>query len=193
MRPSCISHSPPCLSLLGGPDPWLTHPYICSPTIILANLNIHVGSERPNLKFFSEILWPFHLIRNLGLIISWNFYVFWVSVPASCSLTVASSFPPSVIGFVEAFSSVGPLFSQIYPSPLFTLAHCLYHEPLFQWLWTNDFIWSIRSVYHHMSLRVGKDLAAGKDWRQKEMGQQMMRWLNNITDSVDMIWANFGR
>ena len=44
-----------------------------------------------------------------------------------------------------------------------------------------------------MSLRIGKDPAAGKDWRQKEMGQHIMRWLNNITDSVDMIWANFGR
>ena len=26
---------------------------------------------------------------------------------------------------------------------------------------------------------------AGKDWRQKERGQQMMRWLDSITDSMD--------
>ena len=27
---------------------------------------------------------------------------------------------------------------------------------------------------------------AGKDWRQKEKGQQRMRWLDNITNSMDM-------
>ena len=32
----------------------------------------------------------------------------------------------------------------------------------------------------------GKDLDAGKDWRQKETGQQRMRWLDSITDSMDM-------
>ena len=33
---------------------------------------------------------------------------------------------------------------------------------------------------------VGKDPDAGKDWRQEEKGRQRMRWLDGITDSMDM-------
>ena len=33
---------------------------------------------------------------------------------------------------------------------------------------------------------LGKDPDAGKDWRQKEMGQQRMRWLDDITDLIDL-------
>ena len=32
----------------------------------------------------------------------------------------------------------------------------------------------------------GKDPDAGKDWRQEEKGWQKMRWLDGITDSMDM-------
>ena len=32
----------------------------------------------------------------------------------------------------------------------------------------------------------GKDPDAGKDWRQKEKGWRRMRWLDDITDSMDM-------
>ena len=32
----------------------------------------------------------------------------------------------------------------------------------------------------------GKDPDSGKDWRQEERGRQRMRWLDGITDSVDM-------
>ena len=32
----------------------------------------------------------------------------------------------------------------------------------------------------------GKDSDAGKDWRWEEKGQQRMRWLDGITDSMDM-------
>ena len=32
----------------------------------------------------------------------------------------------------------------------------------------------------------GKDPDAGKDWRQEERGQQKMRWLDSITDSMDI-------
>ena len=32
----------------------------------------------------------------------------------------------------------------------------------------------------------GKNPDAGKDWRQEEKGQQRMRWLDGITDSMDM-------
>ena len=34
---------------------------------------------------------------------------------------------------------------------------------------------------------IGKDPDAGKDWGQKEQGQHRMRWLDGITDAVDMI------
>ena len=33
---------------------------------------------------------------------------------------------------------------------------------------------------------IGKDSDAGKDWRQRGRGQEKMRWLDSITDPVDM-------
>ena len=33
---------------------------------------------------------------------------------------------------------------------------------------------------------IGKDPDAGKDWRQRRRGQHRMRWLDGITDSMDM-------
>ena len=33
---------------------------------------------------------------------------------------------------------------------------------------------------------IEKDPDAGKDWRQEEKGRQRMRWLDGITDSMDM-------
>ena len=33
---------------------------------------------------------------------------------------------------------------------------------------------------------LGKDLDAGKDWRQKGRGWQRMRWLDSLTDAMDM-------
>ena len=33
---------------------------------------------------------------------------------------------------------------------------------------------------------IGKDDDAGKNWRQEEKGQQSIRWLDGITDSMDM-------
>ena len=33
---------------------------------------------------------------------------------------------------------------------------------------------------------IGKDPDAGEDWRQKEKGQQRMRWLNSIINSTDI-------
>ena len=35
---------------------------------------------------------------------------------------------------------------------------------------------------------IWKDLGAGKDWRQEEKERQRMRWLDVITNSMDMIW-----
>ena len=33
---------------------------------------------------------------------------------------------------------------------------------------------------------IGKDPDAGKDWRQGRRGQQKIRWLDGITDTMDM-------
>ena len=33
---------------------------------------------------------------------------------------------------------------------------------------------------------IGKDPDGGKEWRQKERGWQRMRWLDGITNSMDM-------
>ena len=33
---------------------------------------------------------------------------------------------------------------------------------------------------------VGKDPDAGRDWEQEEEGQQRMRWLDGITNSMDV-------
>ena len=33
---------------------------------------------------------------------------------------------------------------------------------------------------------IGKDPDAGEDWRQEEKGQQRMKWLDGITNSMDM-------
>ena len=39
---------------------------------------------------------------------------------------------------------------------------------------------------HAKSQLIGKDPDAGKDWGQEERGRQRMRWLDGITDSMDM-------
>ena len=39
---------------------------------------------------------------------------------------------------------------------------------------------------HAKSWLTGKDPDAGKDWGQEEKGRQRMRWLNGITNSMDM-------
>ena len=40
---------------------------------------------------------------------------------------------------------------------------------------------------HVKSSLIGKDSDAGRDWVQEEKGIKRMRWLDGITDSVDMI------
>ena len=39
---------------------------------------------------------------------------------------------------------------------------------------------------HAKSWLIGKDPDAGRDWGQEERGQQRMRWLYGITDSMGM-------
>ena len=39
---------------------------------------------------------------------------------------------------------------------------------------------------HAESWLIGKDPDAGEDWRQRRRGQQRMRWLDGITDMMDM-------
>ena len=39
---------------------------------------------------------------------------------------------------------------------------------------------------HMKNQLIGKDPDAGKDWGKRRRGQQRMRWLKNITDSMDM-------
>ena len=39
---------------------------------------------------------------------------------------------------------------------------------------------------HTKSSLIGKDSDAGRDWGQEEKGQQRMRWLDGITDSMDV-------
>ena len=36
------------------------------------------------------------------------------------------------------------------------------------------------------SLLIGKDSDAGRDWGQEDRGRERMRWLDGITDSMDM-------
>ena len=39
---------------------------------------------------------------------------------------------------------------------------------------------------HAKGCLIGKNSDAGRDWRQEEKGGQRMRWLDVITDSMDM-------
>ena len=39
---------------------------------------------------------------------------------------------------------------------------------------------------HEKSWLIGKDSDAGRDWGQEEKGRQRMRWLDGITDSIDV-------
>ena len=49
------------------------------------------------------------------------------------------------------------------------------------WSWSSNSLATWCEELTHL-----KDPDAGKDWRQEEKGQQRMRWLDGITDSMDM-------
>ena len=40
---------------------------------------------------------------------------------------------------------------------------------------------------------IGKDPDSGKDWRQEDKGLQRMRWLDGISDSMDIVWVSSRR
>ena len=48
----------------------------------------------------------------------------------------------------------------------------------------------ILDLFDAKSYLIWKDPDAGKDRRQKKKGWQRMRWLDNITDSIDMSFEN---
>ena len=53
----------------------------------------------------------------------------------------------------------------------------------------KDWCWSGNSnilATYAKSWLIWKDPDVGEDWRQEEWGQQRMRWLDGITDSMDM-------
>ena len=52
------------------------------------------------------------------------------------------------------------------------------------WSWSSGTL-----VTWCKELTHGEDPDAGQDWRQKKKGQQRMRWLEGITDSMDLSFS----
>ena len=61
-------------------------------------------------------------------------------------------------------------------NPEYSLEWLMLKLKVLIWLWPPDM----------KSWLTGRDPDAGKDWEQGEKGQQRMRWLDNITGSMDM-------
>ena len=50
----------------------------------------------------------------------------------------------------------------------------------------NEEIYPLYQAPDVKSRLIGKDPDAGQDWRQEEKGTTEMRWLDGITDSMDL-------
>ena len=50
----------------------------------------------------------------------------------------------------------------------------------------NEEIYPLYQAPDVKSRLIGKDPDPGKDWRQEEKGTTEMRWLDGITDSMDL-------
>ena len=78
------------------------------------------------------------------------------------------------IVFLEDCKEIKPVNPKGYQPCIFTgRADAEAEAPI---LWSLD----------EKSWLIGKDPDVGKDWRQEENGQQKMRWLDGIIDSMDM-------
>ena len=57
-------------------------------------------------------------------------------------------------------------------------------------IWRTDTEAEIPLLWPHNAANwlIRKDPDAGKDWRQKEKGQQRMKWLDGITGLTEMSW-----
>ena len=105
--------------------------------------------------------------RSSILILCCSHGLQWFLEPKKVKFVTVSTFSPSICHEVQPWIFTGRTDAEA--------------EALILWL-PNAKSWLI-----------GKDLDARKDWRQRRRGQQRMRRLVSITDSMDMSLSNSGR
>ena len=84
----------------------------------------------------------------------------------------------------RACSNSYPSGWQFHPtitSSVIPFSFCLQSFPT-----SGSFLMSKLFPPHVKSWLIGKDSDAGRDWGQEERGRQRMRWLDGITDSMDV-------
>ena len=100
----------------------------------------------------------------------------WLWVGTQWSLASSVSFLITPVRRFYNHCSQVTLLRKVYPP--FKTSCCLGKDPA---LWMK-----VHLISDAKSWFIGKDPDARKDWRQKEKGQQRMRWLDSITNSMDM-------